>query len=29
MIFDAPCRIDIDPYREELDAWEGIDIIRR
>ena len=29
MIFDAPCRVDIDPYREELDAWEGIDIIRR
>jgi para-nitrobenzyl esterase len=28
MIFDAPCRIDDDPYREELDAWEGIDIIR-
>jgi para-nitrobenzyl esterase len=29
MIFDAPCRVDIDPYREELNAWEGIDIIRR
>ena len=29
MIFDAPCRIEVDPYREELDAWEGIDIIRR
>jgi para-nitrobenzyl esterase len=29
MIFDAPCRVDIDPYREELDAWEGIDVIRR
>jgi para-nitrobenzyl esterase len=29
MIFDAPCRVDNAPYREELDAWEGIDIIRR
>ena len=29
MIFDAPCRVDIDPYREELNAWEGIDILRR
>ena len=29
MIFDAPCRIEVDPYREELDAWEGIDPIRR
>lgn len=29
MIFDAPCRIEVDPYREGLDAWEGIDIIRR
>ncbi|UCH43783.1 MAG: carboxylesterase/lipase family protein, partial [Dehalococcoidales bacterium] len=29
MIFDAPCRTEVDPYREELNAWEGIDIIRR
>ncbi len=29
MIFDVPCRIEVDPYREELDAWEGIDIMRR
>jgi para-nitrobenzyl esterase len=29
MIFDAPCRVENDPYREELNAWEGIDIIRR
>ncbi len=29
MIFDAPCRVDIDPYREELNAWESIEIIRR
>ena len=24
MILDVPCRLEIDPYREELDAWEGI-----
>jgi len=29
LIFDAPCRIEVDPYRKELDAWEGIDIVRR
>jgi para-nitrobenzyl esterase len=28
MLFDVPCRVVIDPYREELQAWEGIDIIR-
>ena len=28
MIFDAPCRVEIDPYREELDAWEGIPLRR-
>jgi para-nitrobenzyl esterase len=22
MILDVPCRIEVDPYREELDAWE-------
>ena len=25
MIFDVPCRAMVDPYREELNAWEGID----
>ena len=28
MILDVPCRIEIDPYREELDAWEGIPLRR-
>jgi para-nitrobenzyl esterase len=27
MIFDTPCRVEIDPYREELDAWNGLDVI--
>jgi para-nitrobenzyl esterase len=27
MILDVPCRVEIDPYREELDAWKGMDII--
>jgi len=27
MIFDVPCRLEVDPYREELDAWKGMDII--
>jgi len=27
MVFDVPCRVEVDPYREELDAWEGIDVI--
>jgi para-nitrobenzyl esterase len=26
MIFDVPCRIEVDPYREELDAWKGIEL---
>ena len=29
MLFDVPCRVEVDPYREELDAWEGMDIMRR
>ena len=27
MLLDAPCRIEIDPAREELDAWKGMEII--
>ena len=27
MLLDAPCRIEIDPAREELDAWAGMEII--
>jgi len=27
MLFDVPCRIEIDPYREELDAWKDIELI--
>ena len=23
MLFDVPCRVEIDPAREELDAWES------
>jgi para-nitrobenzyl esterase len=26
MLFDVPCRIIVDPYREELNAWKGIDV---
>jgi len=26
MILDVPCRMENDPAREELDAWEGIDV---
>jgi para-nitrobenzyl esterase len=26
MLFDVPCRIEVDPYREELDAWKGFDV---
>ncbi|MEE8352912.1 MAG: carboxylesterase family protein, partial [Dehalococcoidales bacterium] len=26
MILDVPCRVEVDPAREELDAWEGIDV---
>lgn len=28
MILDVPCRMEIDPYREELDAWEGVPLRR-
>jgi para-nitrobenzyl esterase len=28
MLFDVPCHVEIDPYREELDAWEGIPLRR-
>ncbi len=28
MIFDVPCRLEYDPGREELDAWEGMPIRR-
>ena len=27
MLIDVPCRMEIDPAREELDAWEGMGII--
>ena len=27
MLLDVPCRIEIDPAREELDAWEGMEVI--
>jgi len=27
MLFDVPCRVEIDPAREELDAWEGMEVI--
>ena len=27
MLFDVPSRIKVDPYREELDAWKGIELI--
>ena len=27
MIFDVPCRAVQDPYREELDAWQGLEVI--
>jgi len=27
MILDVPCRLAIDPAREELDAWKGMDVI--
>ena len=26
MIFDAPSRLEINPFKEELDAWEGIPV---
>jgi len=28
MLFDVPCRVEVDPGREELNAWEGMEIIR-
>jgi len=28
MIFDVPCRLEIDPRREELDAWKGMPLSR-
>jgi para-nitrobenzyl esterase len=27
MLLDVPCRLEIDPAREELDAWAGMEII--
>jgi para-nitrobenzyl esterase len=27
MILDIPCRAENDPYREELDAWHGMEVI--
>jgi len=27
MLFDVPSRVEIDPAREELDAWEGMEVI--
>ena len=27
MMLDVPCRIEIDPAREELDAWKGMEVI--
>ena len=27
MLLDAPCRLEIDPAREELDAWKGMEVI--
>jgi len=27
MILDVPCRLENDPAREELDAWEGMEVI--
>jgi para-nitrobenzyl esterase len=26
MLFDVPCRIETDPYRQELDVWEGMEM---
>ncbi|HEY31854.1 MAG TPA: carboxylesterase/lipase family protein [Dehalococcoidia bacterium] len=28
MLFDVPCKAEVDPLREELDAWQGIEIRR-
>jgi len=27
MLLDYPCRIEVDPYRKELDAWKGMEVI--
>jgi len=27
MLFDVPCRVEIDPAREEINAWEGMEVI--
>lgn len=27
MLLDVPCRLEIDPAREELDAWKGMEVI--
>jgi para-nitrobenzyl esterase len=27
MILDVPCRVENDPYRGELDAWQGMEVI--
>ncbi len=27
MLLDVPCRVVSDPYREELDAWKGVELI--
>jgi hypothetical protein len=26
MLFDVQCRVEADPYREELDAWEDFEV---
>ena len=28
MLFDVPCKTEVDPGREELDAWEGVELRR-
>ncbi len=28
MLFDVPCKLEVDPHREELDAWEGVELRR-
>jgi len=27
MLLDVPCRVEKDPFREELDAWAGMEVI--
>jgi para-nitrobenzyl esterase len=27
MLFDVPCHVEVDPAREELDAWQGMDVM--